>query len=137
MSNSARSVPTAITPNFSARLMSSLPTLPLAPVSFILGCGADMPSTLTFRQACRSDVCEPHTGRVFCGELRLDARPLDTNVRDVPEHADLGLRRVIVGALVSKQRRLTRDQKAVREAGRHVELTRVLGRQYDAFPPPD
>src|SRR3569623_3343716 len=42
MSNSARSVTTAITPNFSARRMSSQPTWPLAPVTNILGCSADM-----------------------------------------------------------------------------------------------
>src|SRR3569832_709909 len=42
MSNSARSVPTAVTPNFSARRMSSHPTWPLAPVTSILGCSADM-----------------------------------------------------------------------------------------------
>ena len=55
-------------------------------------------------------------------------------MRIIPANGALGLRRVVVRALIEKIGGIARHEKSVREAGRHPQHMPVLGREFRADP---
>lgn len=75
---------------------------------------------------------------VFLGKygLRLE-RPLDADVRIVPDDAALVLRGPVVGGLVKEFRRFRKHQKTMCKPRRNPHNSFVLGRQHFADPSPE